>query len=116
MYWQTIVAFVKSPIWGNRSLSIDGHATFLTVFADIGILGGGLFVYLYHITKKKMFLGEKREIRKVYATVFICLILMGLTNPIHSALPLAFTMWFFVPMLIERKIEKEKMNEETLGN
>lgn len=116
LYWQTILAFIKSPILGNRSLIFDGHATFLTVFADIGILGGGLFVYLYHYTKKKMFLGEKRETRKIFSTVFTCLVLMGLTNPIHSAFTLAFTMWFFVPMLLDRKIEKEKKDEATLGN
>lgn len=116
LYWQTILAFIKSPILGNRSLVFDGHATFLTVFADIGILGGGLFVYLYHYTKKKMFLGEKREVKKIFSTVFTCLVLMGLTNPIHNAFPLAFTMWFFVPLLLDRKIEKEKKDEETLGN
>lgn len=117
LYGKTILAFFQSPIIGNRSLGFDGHSTFLSVFADIGIFGGILFVYLYALAKKQI--DNKLELkRKIFLPVFVSLILMGLTNPIHSAMPLSFVVWLLIPMLLilpERKKE-EKKHEKTLGN
>lgn len=107
LYGKSIQAFLKSPIWGNRKLDFDGHATFLTVLADIGLLGGIPFYYLYFHSFKfvNQILGENR---KYFKPFFIVLLFMGFTNPIHSALPLMFTMWFIVPFGISfiYKIER----------
>lgn len=99
LYWNSIVAFIKSPLWGNRHLDFDGHATFLTVFSDLGLLGGIPYIYLYRISRNKVraLLGEADEMFKPH---FFMLIFMGLTNPIHAALPLMFASWFVVPLTI----------------
>lgn len=107
IYGKTIVAFLKSPIWGNRKLEFDGHATCLTVLADTGLIGGIPFYYLLTATNKqiKEKLGENA---KDFFVVFFCLLLMGFTNPIHSSLPLALTTWFIAPLTIEMFYKKEK--------
>lgn len=107
LYGKTILAFLESPIWGNRKLDFDGHATCLTVLADTGIIGGVPFYYLLIATNKyiKEKLGEKA---KAFFVIFFCLLLMGFTNPIHSSLPLAFTTWFIAPLTIEMFYKKAK--------
>lgn len=113
LYGETIKAFLKSPFFGNRKLSFDGHATFLTVFADIGIFGGMCFVMVYILAKKLVgTLFDKSQIQ-AFKPAFIGLILMGLTNPIHSADPLAITVWLFVPLII---VTLGGGNEKNLGN
>lgn len=100
LYEKSIIAFFRSPIWGNRYLGFDGHATFLSVLSDMGLLGGIPFFYLVisAYNKAKNFLGENAK-RLFYA--FFCWLLMGLTNPIHRSLPIAFAMWFIAPLAIE---------------
>lgn len=107
LYGKSIVAFLKSPIWGNRKLEFDGHATCFTVLADTGIIGGIPFYYLLTSVNNqiKERLGENR---KEYFTIFFCMLLMGFTNPIHSSLPLALTTWFIAPLAIEVVYKKEK--------
>ena len=107
LYGKSIVAFLKSPIWGNRRLDFDGHATCLTVLADTGLIGGIPFYYLLSSVNKqiKEHLGENR---KEFFTIFFCLLMMGFTNPIHSSLPLAFATWFIAPLTIEMAYTKEK--------
>ena len=99
LYWKSIRAFLKSPIYGNRKLDFDGHATFLTVLSDLGLLGGVPYYYLYFnankITKGLMKNG------KLFSPFFVALLMMGFTNPIHAALPLMFTVWFLVPLSLE---------------
>ena len=108
LYGQTIEAFLKSPFWGNRRLGFDGHATFLTVFADIGLFGGGLFICMYYKTKKALNKGQSKKQNKIFSTIFFCYVLMGLTNPIHFAQPLSATMWLIIPMMIDRTKEVKK--------
>ncbi len=109
LYRMTIEAFFNSPIIGNRNLSFDGHATFLTVLADTGIIGGIPFYYLLFSMNKRMkaFLSENA---KNFIPAFFSLLLMGLTNPIHNSLPLAFSVWFIVPLIINTLINKEGEN------
>jgi len=115
LYWKTIKAFFKSPLWGNRKLGFDGHSTFLSVFADIGIFGGIFFVSMYVLARKKInSLFTEGQIR-AYRPAFVGLILIGLTNPIHSAEPLAAAVWLFVPLMIAIFWEDKKY-EKTLGN
>ena len=101
LYQQTIETFINSPIIGNRVLNFDGHATFLTVFADIGIFGGALFVFLYVLAKKHIVNNISSNNKKIFETIVFCLVLMGLTNPIHSAPPLSFAIWFVVPLVLQ---------------
>ena len=107
LYGKSIVAFLKSPIWGNRRLDFDGHATCLTVLADTGLIGGIPFYYLLSSVNRqiKEHLGENS---KEFFTIFFCLLMMGFTNPIHSSLPLALTTWFIAPLAIEMACTKEK--------
>lgn len=99
LYIDSIKAFLSSPIWGNQSLSFDGHATFLTVLSDTGILGGIPFYYLYFSSNnrvKRIICDNKRQ----FLPVFIMLLTMGFTNPIHTALPLMYATWFLAPLII----------------
>ncbi len=106
LYKMSIEAFLNSPIIGNRSLSFDGHATFLTVLSDTGIIGGIPFYYLLFSMNKRMkaFLGENA---RNFLPAFFCLLCMGFSNPIHNSLPLAFSVWFIVPLIINTLINKE---------
>lgn len=106
LYKMSIEAFLNSPITGNRSLSFDGHATCLTVLADTGIIGGIPFYYLLFSMNKRMkaFLNENA---RNFLPAFFCLLCMGFSNPIHNSLPLAFSVWFIVPLIINTLINKE---------
>ena len=110
LYIDTVKAFLTSPILGNRSLDFDGHATFLTVLSDLGVLGGVPFYYLYFSSRKKVkkIINDRSESFKV---IFVMLFLMGLTNPIHTALPLMYVVWFLAPLTIYmyREYEEEKI-------
>lgn len=99
LYGETIKAFLHSPIWGNRRLDFDGHATFLTVFADTGILGGIPYMGAIFASKKqiKRLLGEKNVL---FTVSFIQFLIMGFTNPIHSAFALGGAIWFVIPLMI----------------
>lgn len=98
LYWMCIKAFFSSPIIGNRTLPDDGHATFLTVPADIGIYG---LIFLY-VTFKNANMIVKRELgnKQIYfKPLMFQIILMGLTNPIHSS-PTNYIMLFFLCPLV----------------
>jgi len=115
LYTETIKAFLKSPFWGNRHLDFDGHATFLTVLSDLGLLGGIPFYYLYFSSLKRVraIINDKCN---CYWPVFLMLALMGFTNPIHTALPLMYVVWFLVPLSIETFMEYEEMTYEIVEN
>ena len=106
LYSMSIEAFLNSPIIGNRNLTFDGHATFLTVLSDTGIIGGIPFYYLLFSMNKRMkaFLGENA---RNFIPAFFCLVCMGFSNPIHNSLSLAFSVWFIVPLIIDTLINKE---------
>lgn len=113
LYKDSVIAFLRSPVWGNRSLNFDGHATFLTVLADLGLLGGIPFYCLYFSSQRKV-----KAIINVkennFNVIFILLLLMGFTNPIHTALPLMYTVWFLVPLTIETYQEYKERVDGTL--
>lgn len=100
LYWKAIVAFFKSPIIGNRRLGFNPHATLLGVPADIGIIGISLVVMM--IVKSKKYICELLGDRaKRFVPVVWCLVLMGLTNPIHSAVTTTFATWILAPIIIK---------------
>ncbi len=111
LYWDTIKAFFASPLWGNRHLTFDGHATFLTVLANTGILGGIPFYWLFFSSRKHLLTlaDNSKELLKPAILMFA---LMGLTNPIHAALPLAFATWFVAPLIIMTIFKKESVEDE----
>lgn len=111
LYWKSIQAFFDSPIWGNRALDFDGHATFLTVLCDTGLLGSIPFYWLFFHSRKHLLtlVGDGRELLKPAILMFA---LMGLTNPIHASLPLPFVTWFVAPLMIITIFKKENLQDE----
>ena len=101
LYSRAIQAFFRSPILGNRKLDFDGHATLFTILADVGLLGGIPYYYLYFSCKQRIntLLGDLKQCRQ-FAPVFIMFILLGATNPIHSAMPLYTVIWLLAPLVI----------------
>lgn len=99
LYGKCILAFIQSPIWGNRTLDFNGHSTFLCVLADLGIIGG--FV-LFKLFKKSFdFMKEELGDKYLYYSPLVCqAILMGLTNPIHSTPSIFIMLYFLCPLLI----------------
>ncbi len=106
LYGKSIEAFLNSPIIGNRHLDFDGHATCFTILADTGIIGGIPFYYLLFSMNKRMKALLSENARN-FLPAFFCLLLMGFSNPIHNSLPLAFSVWFIVPLIIDTLIKQE---------
>lgn len=106
LYGKTIKAFFKSPIWGHRSLNFDGHATYLTILSDTGLLGAVPFYYLVMNSKKKVN-NALGELTKKFTPIFICLLCTGFTNPIHYSQPLSIAVWFIAPLAIDVFFNKE---------
>lgn len=115
LYGDTIKAFFRSPLWGNRDVGFDGHATFLTVLADTGILGGIPFYALYLIVCKTVS-QLTGACKKYYSVVILMFTLMGLTNPVHASLPLGFVAWFVAPMLLMTVLNKEEKKNAAAQN
>ena len=113
LYTDTVRAFLASPVWGNRSLSFDGHATFLTVLADTGLLGGIPFYYLLNLTCKRIchIMGNNL---KHYKTVVLMFVLMGLTNPVHASKPIALATWFLAPLMLQMILKERENNDEAI--
>lgn len=109
LYWKCIAAFLNSPIYGNRLLDFDGHATLLTVLSDVGLLGAIPYYYLFFSCRSNVegLIGDRTAYTK-FSPVFISLMLMGFTNPIHSALPLYIVVWLLAPLLIHMLQETEE--------
>lgn len=99
LYWRTIQAFISSPIIGNRTLDFDGHATYLMVWAQLGIFGG-LCVFYLLFRAKSIVSYLLNDISYLYLPVFIHLLLNGFTNPIHASLQIYICVWFLVPLAI----------------
>ncbi len=99
LYWKCITSFIHSPILGNRSLDFNGHSTFLCVLADLGIVGGYIMYKLFR--KSFALMKELLESKYSYFTPLVCqVILMGLTNPIHSTPSIFIMLFFLCPLLI----------------
>lgn len=99
LYIRSIQSFIHSPIIGNRYLGFDGHSTFLTILSDLGIMGAVPYFYLFIVNKKQ---NSKllQDYGVYFNSIFSVYLLIGLTNPIHSAFNLSFSVWFLVPVFI----------------
>lgn len=109
LYGDTIKAFFRSPVWGNRKLDFDGHATFLTVLSDTGILGSiPFYALLVAICKRvQKYMGTHKQ---QFTVIIIMFAMMGLTNPIHASLPLGFVTWFLAPLTIQMVLKEDPQN------
>ncbi len=108
LYKDTLEAFVNSPLIGNSSMQFDGHATFLTVLSDIGLVGAIPFYWLYFSSRTKIneFLPEKK-MKNCFLVTFLSVIATGFVNPIHAALPLPMMAFFIVPMVVFAFMKKD---------
>lgn len=97
LYGKSIKAFLNSPFIGNRSLDFDGHATYLMVWADLGLLGGSLVFYLL-FKAKSIVNGLLSSTCYLFIPVFVHLFLNGFTNPIHASLQIYICIWFLIPL------------------
>ena len=115
LYEKSIIAFFRSPIWGNRSLNFYGHATFLVIPAMLGLMGAIPFYYVYFHSYKKIkeSLGDKG---RQFIPIFAILLFVGFTNPIEAALPLMFVTWFLAPLVIEQLCSSDNHAETRLKN
>ena len=104
-----------SPLWGHRQLGFDGHATFLTVLADTGIIGGIPFFALLSSIYKRVKAQLTNGIPQ-FKVIFIMFIMMGLTNPIHASFPLGLAVWFLAPLTIELIFKEDYSHEKKLGD
>lgn len=99
LYKMALEAFFSSPILGNRSLDFNPHSTFLSIVADLGVAGGFVIYRLFRgaFSFMKSIMGEDYT----YFLPLICqILLMGFTNPIHSAPSNFIMLWFVAPLLI----------------
>lgn len=99
LYWKSFLAFLESPIWGNRHLNFDGHSTFLTYLSDIGLLGSIPLFYLFRMTYKNI-LRYIRVKKEEFRVLYIMIILMGLTNPIVNSYSIPLCLWFVSPIIL----------------
>ena len=116
LYTESFKYFLRSPLYGNKSVRFDPHSTILNIMCDTGVLGFLPFMYVFTGCNKvaKSLLGEGK---KMFFPMFFMLIAMGLTNPIHSASSITFTVWFIVPLSIDLFMNKreDEQNESVEG-
>ena len=100
LYIAAFKDFLRSPLYGHEVLGYDPHSTFLSILADTGILGFIPFIYVFtgcNKVTKALFDDNK----KLFTPIFFMLIVMGLTNPIHSAKQISLAVWFIAPLTID---------------
>ena len=109
LYKDTLDVFLSSPLIGDSSMKFDGHATFLTVLSDNGLLGAIPFYWLYFSSKKRVnAILQDPVMEKCFFLAFLSVILTGFVNPIHAALPLPMAAWFVVPLLVAVCLRKKE--------
>jgi len=110
LYWRSIKAFVSSPIWGNRHVDFDGHATWLTVPCDLGIIGAYPLYKL--MTGCGQLISKYSQRYAAYMKPLFCqILLMGFTNPVHSAPSNFIMLWYLCPLAIILFLRQEKTYE-----
>lgn len=107
-YWDTIKAFFVSPIWGTK-INFDPHSTFLGMLADVGLLGFVPYMMMFYGMTKKIYRYLDIEGNKsLFKPSLLFIIMMGLTNPIHSTSALQFVIWCIAPLIV---LELKKLNK-----
>lgn len=100
LYIEAFKHFLRSPLYGHKSVGFDPHSTILNIMCDTGVLGFIPFIYVFTGCNKvtKSMLGESA---KLFIPIFFMLFVMGLTNPIHSAKQISLAVWFIAPLTID---------------
>ena len=100
LYFEAFKYFLRSPLYGHKSVGFDPHSTILNIMCDTGVLGFIPFIYVFTGCNKvtKSMLGESA---KLFIPIFFMLFVMGLTNPIHSAKQISLAVWFIAPLTID---------------
>ena len=100
LYFEAFKHFLRSPLYGHKSVGFDPHSTILNIMCDTGVLGFIPFIYVFTGCNKvtNSMLGERA---KLFTPIFFMLIVMGLTNPIHSAKQIPLAVWFIAPLTID---------------
>ena len=115
LYKQALQAFCEHPFIGNRVLEFDSHSTILAILARLGIFGG--IIYISILAKMKKFTQKAMQLDDntwKFTPIFIYLIFMALTNPVHASFTTSIMVWFVVPLGISL-LTKEK-EDVTLEN
>ena len=117
IYWDTIKAFVTSPIWGTK-IDIDPHSTFLGMLADVGLLGFVPYMMMFCDMTKNIYRYLDIEGNKsLFKASLLFIIMMGLTNPIHSTSALQFAIWCIAPLtVLEIKKSNKSIQNENLSD
>lgn len=108
IYWDTIKAFLVSPIWGTK-INFNPHSTFLGMLADVGLLGFVPYMMMFYGMTKNIYRYLDIEGNKsLFKPSLLFIIMMGLTNPIHSTSALQFSIWCIAPLIV---LELKKQNK-----
>ena len=108
MYIQGIVAFLRSPFFGNRVLEVNPHSTFIQFAADIGIFGLLAYIALLRMAKDIVKRNLTPEQYEVFAVCYVSLIITGMINPIISNYATSFVVFMFVPLVLKLNYHPEK--------
>lgn len=115
LYQKCFQYFFKSPIIGNQTVPFDGHATFLTVLCDLGLMGTIPTYILYFGSHRVVRAALKdQQAYSLWIPCFIGMILMGFTNPVHSASVLGYAVYFMGPALLKMRTDGEKKEHEQI--
>lgn len=108
IYWDTIKAFLTSPLWGTK-IYFDPHSTFLGILTDVGLLGFVPYMMMFYFMAKNIYRYLDIEGQKsLFKVSLLFIIIMGLTNPIHSTSALQFAIWCIAPLVILEIKNKSK--------
>lgn len=120
LYLNALKKFIESPILGNASLGMDSHSTILAVLGHLGIFGMAIYINIFRMARKYALSLITAEVKRwKFNAFFIYYILVGLTNPINSALTMGMVIWLFVPLVInlsDQAERKRRHKNELLGH
>ena len=109
LYRKCLQYFFKSPLIGNRTVPFDGHATFLTMLCDLGLLGVIPGYTLYFSSRRAVrSIVKNKKLYSLWFFSFLSLMITGFVNPIHSAEVAAYSVYFIGPALLKFKFDGEK--------
>lgn len=110
LYGQAIDAFLQHPFAGNQSLEFDAHSTILAIFSRIGIWGGIIYIWMLRKMKKRTeYVLKIGNDTWLFTPVFIYLLFMALTNPVHAAFMTNVMIWLVIPIGVSL-LEGERKN------
>ena len=116
----SLVVFIKSPIWGNEYISggtgFDNHSTFFGMLTTTGILGCAAYYFMHFLNRKMIleFLNEKSKV--VWDCMFFGFILLGIVNPINYLYELFVLLYLIIPLILKLFEDRENKKLEFQKN